>query len=112
MQNEQKNEQKDEEKDIKEEEEMDKDLNKLYSDVKTLTEEMAPIIEEDKKLNEDLKQNALIMLNGIEKCCEIEDIKILNALIVGFEMISKKIKSVKFIYNELKVCLVNYYSSI
>ena len=39
-----------------------------------------------------------------------QDLKILNALLVSFEHLAKKVHSIYFVYEELKDVILNYYS--
>jgi len=39
------------------------------------------------------------------------DFKILNALLISFEHLTSKIKSIQFVYDELKDIILKYYES-
>ncbi len=39
-----------------------------------------------------------------------KDLKIINALLVSFEFLGKKINSIRFVYDELKGLIIDYYN--
>lgn len=66
----------------------------------------------DSKIKMSVKDDATIIAEAIIEACELENLKLLNGLIIGFDRVAGKIKSIKFIYKELKDIIVDFYNYI
>ena len=64
------------------------------------------------RIKSDLREEAYIILDAIVNACEIENLKILNGLIVGFDFIASNIKVIKFLYKEMKNVLIDFYEEL
>lgn len=84
----------------------------IFKDLIKIVNEIIATVQYDYHIKEETKDNAIIILNGIVRACELEDFKLLNALLIGFDFISSSIKSIRFIYKELKDTLSNFYASL
>ena len=83
----------------------------IFDRLVKIIDEIASCLSADAKIADNFKQDGLIMLRAMKAACAKEDLFMLNALIVGFEFYSKKLKSIKFIYQELKDTLTEYYAN-
>lgn len=84
----------------------------IFDDVVKIVNEIIATVEYDYHLKPIVKDNALIMLQGVLRSCELKDFKLLNALLIGFDCVSTSIKSIKFVYRELKDTLAEFYSNL
>ncbi len=96
-----------------EEKEMkDVDCAKYFEEIKKLANDMMTEIDYSTRLKSELREEAYIMLDAVVNACEIQNLKILNGLIVGFDFIASNIKSIKFLYKEMKNILVDFYEEL
>ncbi len=79
------------------------------SGVDIVVKQMFEELKADKKVNADLKSDALYLLNAILNCCEKKDTNNLSAYIVAVAYVFKPIKSLKFLTKELKAKLIEFY---
>ena len=84
----------------------------IFDDITKIVNEILATIQYDYHLKPDVKDNASIMLQGIKRACELEDFKLLNALLIGFDYVGGGIKSIRFIYKELKETIADFYSNL
>ena len=84
----------------------------IFGDITKIVNEIIATIQYDYHLKPDLKDNATIMLQGIKRACELEDFKLLNALLIGFDYVGGGIKSIRFIYKELKETIADFYANL
>ncbi len=84
----------------------------IFVDITKIVNEILATIEYDYHLKPDVYDNAKIMLSGIKRACELEDFKLLNALLIGFDYVGGNIKSIKFIYRELKETIADFYMNL
>lgn len=84
----------------------------IFDDITKIVNEIIATIQYDYRLKPDQKDNAIIMLKGIKRACELEDFTLLNALLIGFDNVGGGIKSIKFIYRELKQTISDFYANL
>lgn len=84
----------------------------IFDDITKIVNEIIATIQYDYRLKPDQKDNAVIMLQGIKRACELGDFKLLNALLIGFDYVGGGIKSIRFIYKELKETIADFYSNL
>ncbi len=86
--------------------------SKYFDEIKKLANDMMTEIDYTTRLRSDLREEAYIVLDAIVNACEIQNLKILNGLVVGFDFIASNIKVVKFLYKEMKNVLVDFYEEL
>lgn len=102
---------------VKSEEEFDNvskevDCEKYFTEIKKLANDMMTEIDYSTRVKSDVREDAYIILDAIVNACEIQNLKILNGLIVGFDFIAQYIRSIKFLYKEMKNVLINFYDEL
>lgn len=85
---------------------------KYFDEIKKLANDMMTEIDYSTRLRSEIREEAYIILDAIVNACEIQNLKILNGLIVGFDFIASNIKSIKFLYKEMKNVLVDFYDEL
>jgi hypothetical protein len=95
---------------VKEVEEVKDDKQVLFEDVLKIERHLLEIIKNDPKIKFRLKEDIVFVLKAMIYANKYEDLKILNALLVSFEHLTQKVKSIKFVYDELKQVILDYYS--
>lgn len=88
------------------------DCEKYFDEIKKLANDMMTEIDYSTRLKNDIREDAYIMLDAIISACEIQNLKILNGLVVGFDFVSQYIRSIKFLYKEMKNVLINFYDEL
>ena len=105
------------EKDFEIEAEEEKEANEVncqeyFDEIKKLANDMMAEIDYTTRIKSEIREEAYIILDAIVNACEIENLKILNGLIVGFDYVSSSIKSIKFLYKEMKNVLMDFYEEL
>lgn len=88
------------------------DCEKYFVEIKKLANDMMTEIDYSTRLKNDVREDAYIILDAIVSACDIQNLKILNGLIVGFDFVAQYIKSIKFLYKEMKNVLINFYDEL
>ncbi|MDD4110899.1 MAG: hypothetical protein PHS54_05070 [Clostridia bacterium] len=88
------------------------DCKKYFEEIKKLANDMMTEIDYSTRLKKDIREEAYIMLDAIICACDIQNLKILNGLIVGFDFVSQYIRVIKFLYKEMKNLLINFYDEL
>ena len=101
-----------EEFEIKQKEEVEIESETYFSEIKKLINDMMTEIDYLPRLKKEIREEAYIILDAMISACDIQDLKILNGLIVGFEYIAPSIKTIKFLYKELKKVLLDLYEDM
>ena len=83
----------------------------LFEDIIKVEKHLLEIIENDFKIKMSQKEDIIFVLKAMIYANKYEDLKILNALLVSFEHLTKKVHSIRFVYDELKQLILNYYSN-
>lgn len=78
-------------------------------DILKITEEMLAVIDQQKKINQDVKEDAIYILTTLADACKNEDLKYINSLIVAFSYMVNKVKFLKFYSIELKQKMMDFY---
>ena len=106
------------EEEILEEEEKEKTLEKeqdeeqdLFSEIEKIERHLLEIVKNDIKIKEVRKEEVIYLLKAMIYSNKYRDFKILNALLISFEHLTSKIKSIQFVYDELKDIILKYYES-
>lgn len=92
--------------------EVELDCEKYFEEIKKLANDMMTEIDYSTRIKSDVREEAYIILDAIVNACEIQNLKILNGLIVGFDFLASNIKAIKFLYKEMKNVLVDFYEEI
>ena len=88
------------------------DCQKYFDEIKKLANDMMTEIDYLTRLRSEIREEAYIILDAIVNACEIQNLKILNGLVVGFDFIASNIKAIKFLYKEMKNVLVDFYDEL
>lgn len=88
------------------------DCEKYFTEIKKLANDMMTEIDYSTKIKNEMREDAYIILDAIVNACDIQNLKILNGLIVGFDFVAPYIRSVKFLYKEMKNVLINFYEEL
>lgn len=95
-----------------EEEYEEVDLTKYFVEIKKLINDMMTEIDYMHRLKKEIKEDAYLILDAMLDACDMQDLKILNGLIAGFEYVAPSIKNIKFLYKELKKILLDMYEEL
>ena len=101
-----------EEFEIRPNEEVEIESNTYFDEIKKLINDMMTEIDYLPRLKKEVREEAYLILDAMISACDLQDLKILNGLIVGFEYIAPSIKNIKFLYKELKKVLLDLYDEI
>ena len=102
-----------EEFEIKKNEEVEEvELTTYFDEMKKLINDMMTEIDYLPRLKKEIREEAYLILDAMISACELQNLKILNGLIVGFEYIAPSIKNIKFLYKELKKVLLDLYDEM
>lgn len=63
----------------------------------------------DRKIKPDLKDGLVYLLKTVKHSIEYEDIQVISALLSAFDLLTKKYRSVKFIFPEVERCVLDIY---
>lgn len=80
-----------------------------FSQLKVVLQQIKNIIENDKKINNNLKEDIIYILDSTIYATKYNDIKLVGALLTSFEILTKKINSIKFQKQELHNLLLKFY---
>ena len=83
----------------------------LFEGLEKIEKHLLQIVENDPKIKSDLKDDLVFILKAMIYSNKYQDLKILNAMLVSFEHLTKKIHSIYFVYEELKQLILHYYSN-
>ena len=83
----------------------------LFEELLKIEKHLLEIIESDPRIKVSQKEDIMFILKAMIYANKYEDLKILNALLVSFEHLTKKVQSIRFVYDELKQIILNYYSN-
>ena len=82
-------------------------MSDVKKEIKRIVGEMQASLKFERK-HQDEVEDVDMMLNGLLKACESDDLLIINALILGIKHATKKIKSVKHLVSELEDLIYDY----
>jgi hypothetical protein len=82
----------------------------FFENVEKIQKHLLEIIKTDPKIKQSLKEDLTFILKSMIYANQYKDLKILNALIVSFERLTKKVHSIRFVYDELKELILDYYN--
>ena len=85
-------------------------LKNFMSKAKIICEQMQSEILSDPKVKPDLKNDAIYLLNIMIECTQFGDIKHFSAYTVAIDYIARPIKSLRFLAQELRQILADFYS--
>ena len=84
-------------------------VEEFLTEIKSICNEILSEINYEKRMQADLKDNIIYLINTIIYNCENNDLTNTVALITAFEYVAKGAKSIKFLTRELKKVLINFY---
>ncbi len=90
----------------------DIDCDKYFVEIKKLANDMMTEIDYSTRLKSEVREDAYIILDAIVNACDLQNLKILNGLIVGFDFIAPSIRTIKFLYKEMKNILIEFYEEL
>ena len=82
-------------------------MSDVKKEIKRIVGEMQASLKFERK-HQDEVEDVDMMLNGLLKACESDDLLIINSLILGIKHATKKIKSVKYLVSELEDLIYDY----
>lgn len=74
----------------------------VWQDIKSICDNIISSVYTERKLKGYLKEELLYILNTIKYSVKYKDAKIVSALVTAFDEMSKKYRSIQFVFNELK----------
>lgn len=85
------------------------EINLRYADFLRALNQLYSAVKKHPKLKEDKRSELIIIIKAIKEAVTIEKLIFINALIIPLEYSISKDKYLKNYYNDLKVCLMNFY---
>lgn len=83
----------------------------FWTKIANLIDEMLDAILSDRKIKQPTREQLNYILKSIKYSLKYEDIQLVSAFFTAFDMISNKISSLRFLFNDVKILLSEYYSS-
>ena len=83
--------------------------DKRFLTIEKLLRRMLETIKTDKKVKQDLRENLSYILNRSIYALNYQDIELISPLITIFDIMSKKVKTIAWDYNDLKVEIKKFY---
>lgn len=99
---------KEEQIEVEQEEEKNKE-EQLFLEIEKIERHLLEIIANDPKIKQSLKDDITYILKAMIYSNKYHDMRLLNAFLVSFEHLTKKVRSIEFVYAELKNLILNYY---
>lgn len=93
----------------KEETEEPVKVDKRFLTIEKLLRSMMTSIENDRKVKPELKENLIYILNRSIYALNYQDIELITPLITVFDLFHKKVKSISWDYNDLKIEILKFY---
>ena len=78
--------------------------------IENLSKDLLEIVKQEVKLNQELKDDAVYLLNTLISACEKKEIKYINSLIIALGYMAKKIKCIRFYVVDMKQHMYDFYS--
>lgn len=88
------------------------EINLLYADFLRALNQLYSAVKKHRKMKEERREELIIIIKAIKEAVAMEKIIFLNALIIPLEYTISKDKYLKFYYNDLKSCLMNFYNQL
>lgn len=88
------------------------EINLLYADFLRALNQLYSAIKKHPKMKSERREELIIIIKAIKEAIAIEKIIFLNALIIPLEYTISRDKYLKFYYNDLKNCLMNFYKQL
>lgn len=89
---------------------IDRDTKMFFDAIEIISRQMIDELKNDKKVKQDLRDDVEYLINNMIDCCNVYDLRNVSAYIVAVSYITKSIKSLKFLSQELKYKLTELYS--
>ncbi len=86
-----------------------RELNILFANLRIALNELYSATKRQARLKEDLFDELKIIMNAFHEAINIRNLKIINALMIPLEYILKKQKSLRYYYQKVKECLIEFY---
>lgn len=94
-----------------EEEPQDESL-KIWEDIASLCDSLMSTILMDRKIKQDDKDSFIYVLKSIKYSLRYEDMRLVSALVTSLNLLLIKVKSTKFMMEDLKSMIKTYYSNL
>ena len=85
-------------------------MNKVWKDICDICSNIEGAVYTERKLKDYLKEELLYILNTIKYATKYEDLRLVSAFATAFDELSKKFRSIQFVFGELKNKLQELYS--
>ena len=82
-------------------------MSDVKKEIERIVGEMQASLKFERKHQDEI-EDVDMMLNGLLKACESDDLLIINALILGIKHATKKVKSVKYLVSDLEELMYDY----
>ena len=82
-------------------------MSDVKKEIERIVGEMQASLKFERK-HQDEVEDVDMMLNGLLKACESDDLLIINALILGIKHTTKKVKSIKYLVSDLEELMYDY----
>ena len=83
--------------------------NDVWEEIKHICDNIISSVYTERKLKEYLKEELIYILKTIKYSTKYKDVKIISALVTAFDEMSKKYRSIQFVFDELKNKLETLY---
>lgn len=83
--------------------------NSVWKDICDICENVESAVYAERHLKEYLKEELLYILKTIKYSTKYQDVKIISALVTAFDELTKKYRSIQFVFGELKNKLEKLY---
>ena len=83
--------------------------NSVWKDICDICENVESAVYAERHLKEYLKEELLYILKTIKYSTKYQDVKIISALVTAFDELTKKFRSIQFVFGELKNKLEKLY---
>ena len=83
--------------------------NSVWKDICDICENVESSVYAERHLKEYLKEELLYILKTIKYSTKYQDVKIISALVTAFDELTKKFRSIQFVFGELKNKLEKLY---
>lgn len=93
------------------EEEQEED-NKIWGDIAILSDSLISTIMMDRKIRQDDKDSFIYILKSIKYTLKYQDMRLISALVTSLDKLLSKVKSTKFMMEDLKSMINTYYNSL
>jgi len=82
----------------------------FFYELAVLLGEVIETINQDRRIKDDRRDEIQITVDAIMQACQLENLKILNALLISLNSLMRKVRSVKWLNSEVQNRVAEFYS--